>query len=341
MSPLLRCVACLAALALAPLPLHAKETVVDVGDSFTCHFQNAGDTGLAHTDLGGSSNKDWTEEEIAAIRRALEAWDDAITQAPLRRVTVGFYWMDFAAKGRGGSMGGSTVQLVPPGGMSPGGQQIFTRPERVWRDGVEVKGAASGYDILICFNSRPGLFYFGKKAGSAIGGAHDFQSVVMHEVGHGLGITSAVRGARQGQAVFQTAGNTMLFTCYDGLMYNAKGERVVEKAVQNMAQAGLASSFKTGEEISIKGSPLTIYNPPQFKAGSSVTHVDKDDALMQHSFAPGSFHRKISKEELGLMELMGWQVKGAAASKDDGDKKAKGGKKPKKDKKEKKSKRQR
>ncbi len=314
---------CLVALALSLLltafPLHAKETVLDVGDSFTCHFQNAGDTGKASTDLGGSSMKDWTAEEIAAVKRALLAWDEAITQQPVRRVTVGLYWMDFAAKGRGRSMGGSTVQLVPPKSLAAGPQQIFVRPEKVWRDGENLD-PARGYDILLCFNTRPGLFYFGAKAKGDINMAHDFQSVVMHEVGHGLGITSAVRGAGRDGSVIRTlyqkaGGKTFLYTSFDALMRNNKGERVVDLAARMMAERGIPSGFAAGEKISIKGSKLPIANPAQFKQGSSVTHFDKDGILMQSSFAPGSFHRDITREEREVMGLMGWKVKDGKGAK--------------------------
>ncbi len=306
----------LAALVLLPLasaPLHAKETVLDVGDSFTCYFQNAGDTGKASTDLGGSSSKNWTKEEIESVKRALLAWDEVITQQPARRVTVGLYWMDFAAKGRGRSMGGSTVQLVPPKSLTAGPQQIFVRPEKVWRDGENLDPSRS-YDILLCFNTRPGLFFFGSKAKGDIGMQHDFQSVVMHEVGHGLGITSAVRGAgRDGSAIRtinQKAGaKTFLYTAFDALMRNSKGERVVALAANMMAARGIPSGFTTGEKISIEGSKLTIANPPQFKQGSSVTHFDRDGILMQSSFAPGSFHRNITQDEQEVMGLMGWKVK--------------------------------
>ncbi len=300
---------------LSAAPLFAKETVMNVGKAFTCYFQNAGDAGRANQDLGGASCKNWTKEEIECVRFALQAWDNVIEQAPSRRVSVGLYWIDFAAKGRGGSMGGSTVQLVPPSKVAPGGMQIFTRPERVWRDGVQLADNRC-YDILLCFNNRAGLFYYGVKEDRSIGARHDFRSVIMHEVGHGLGITSAVRGARPMgagmMAVYQTFNNgkTMLFTTFDGLMRNAKGERVVERAVMNMAKTGVAGGFNTGEKITLAGSPLSIYNPPRFKGGSSITHVDKADALMRSSFAPGMFRRKITKEEQHLMKLMGWKIKG-------------------------------
>ncbi len=300
--------------------LRAAETVRDVGESFTCYFQNAGDVGKASTDLGGSSSKNWSESEIAAVERALLAWDELITQQPTRRVTVGLYWMDFAAKGRGGSMGGCTVQLVPPSARATGAQQIFVRPEKVWRDGVKLD-ASRGYDILLCFNTRPGLFYFGAKENKrAIGSQHDFQSVVMHEIGHGLGITSAVRGAgRDGsviRAVYQKAGSRMfLYTAFDGLMRNTKGERVVDLAAKMMAERGIPSGFTVGETITLAGSSLCIANPPQFKQGSSITHVDKDGALMVSSFMPGSFHRDITRAEQEIMKLLGWEVKGGKADK--------------------------
>ncbi len=308
-----RILACLLCLVLTLCPLAAKESVLEVGRAFTCHFQNKGDAGLVADELSGPSAKDWTAEEIAAVRRALLAWDDALAGAPPRRLRVGLYWIDFARFGQGVSIGGSIVQIVPPGRLEEGAQRVLTRPELVWREGGEP--AAKGYDILLAFNSRPGLLYFGEAADGRIGERYDFQSVVMHEVGHALGIGSALRGARRdGSATrllyhTENGGKTMFYTTFDALMRNAQGESVVGLAARRLAETGVASSFNAGDSITLAGSPLTILNPPTFKLGTSCDHFDKADALMQGKCPRGSYLRRITAEELGVMRLMGWKTR--------------------------------
>ena len=313
-----RTLACICCLVLTLCPLAAKESIVEVGRAFTCYFQNAGDAGLVSAELRGSSARDWTAEEIGAVRRALEAWDDALADDPPRRLRVGLYWIDFESFGRGMSIGGSIVQVVPPASPADGAQKVLTRPELVWREGGE---PGPGYDILLAFNGRGGLFYVGEEAGSDIGARFDFQSVVMHEAGHALGISSALRGAvREGETlrtVYRTAnggrGRTMLYTTFDTLMRNADGESVVELAARRLAEGGLPSGFNAGEVLSLAGSELTIYNPPSFKDGSSGDHFDKPDALMQPKCPRGTYLRRITEPELGVMRLMGWRVREGAS----------------------------
>ncbi len=312
MTHLPRTLACVLCLILALCPLSAKESVVDVGRAFTCYFQNKGDAGLVSEELRGASARDWTPAEIDAVRRALQAWDDVMADAPPRRLRVGLYWIDFDAFGRGFSLGGSIVQIVPPKALTEGAQMVLTRPELVWREGGE---PGEGYDILLAFNGRPGLLYFGREESEAIGMRYDFQSVVMHEVGHALGIGSALRGAlREGALIRllyhrENGGRTMFYTPFDALMRNGKGESVVELAARRLAESGVPSGFAAGDAISIAGSPLAIYNPPSFKLGSSGDHFDKADALMQSQCPRGSFLRRITAEELGVMKLMGWKVR--------------------------------
>ncbi len=293
-------------------PLAAKESVVEVGRAFTCHFQNKGDAGLVADELRGPSAKDWTAEETAAVRRALEAWDAALADTPPRRLRVGLYWIDFESFGRGLSIGGSIVQIVPPGSHAEGAQRVLTRPELVWREGGE---PGAGYDILLAFNCRPGLLYFGEAADDSIGERYDFQSVVMHEVGHALGIGSALRGVRRdGESTrllyhTENGGRTMYYTTFDTLMHNAQGESVVRLAARRLAETGVASGVNTGERITLAGSPLTIHNPVRFKLGTSGDHFDKADALMQPKCPPGRYLRRITPEERGVMRLMGWNIR--------------------------------
>ncbi len=313
MLPIARHLAYVLCLVLAAYPLLAKESIEDVGRAFICHFQNKGDAGLVSDELRGPSAKDWTAEEMAAVRRALLAWDAALDNAAPRRLKVGLYWIDFHASGRGVSLGGSILQMVFPHPLSEGAQQVWTRPELIWREGREIE--PEGYDILLAFNSKPGLLYLSEEASAAIGSRYDFQSVVMHEVGHSLGIASGLRGAEHDGDAMRTlyhsanGGKTMFYTTFDTLMRNALGESVVERAARRLAESGVASGFNTGERITLAGSPLTIYNPPTFKAGTSGDHFDKADALMQSKCPRGTYLRCITAEELGVMHLMGWKVK--------------------------------
>ncbi len=311
MQALPRLFVCLVCLILSLCPLTGNERVVEVGKAFTCHFQNKGDEGLVADELRGPSAKDWTAEEIAAVRRALLAWDEVIETAPPRRLRAGLYWIDFESFGQGKSIGGSIVQIVTPDAAAEGAQRVFTRPEYLWREGRE---PGEGYDILLAFNSKTTLFYLDEAADDGIGARFDFQSVVMHEIGHALGIGSALRGAQREGGAMRTLSHTspggrcMLYTTFDTLMRNERGESVVELAARRFAETGVPSGFNTGERITLAGSSLTIHNPAIFKSGTSGDHFESTEALMQSKCPPGRYLRRITPEELGVMRLLGGAI---------------------------------
>ncbi len=299
-------------LSLAVPCLFAEESVVQIG-SFTCYYQNAGDAGRVGELFNGASVRDWTAEEKACFERALQSWDNTIVQTPVRNITIGLYWVDYGTTGAGSVLGGAvnaTTSLSALYPVSGNTQQIFTFPELVWREQVNVRND-SYYDIMIGFNSAEGLFYTGSDTSSSIVDLIDFESVVMHEIGHTLGISSALQGTdgMAGDVTFRTQNGIMSYTSYDALMLDEQGNRVVDVASENLATTGTALAFTTEDAVFLKGSELKVYNPEVWSDGSSVSHfVAEQEELMQYSIGEDTFRRGMTARELQVMSSMGWQV---------------------------------
>jgi len=136
----------------------------------------------------------------------------------------------------------------------------------------------------------------------------DFQTVAMHEMGHGLGFFTS----------FRSDGSWGYFgmpATYDRFLVDASGRRLIDKptSVSNVTQpvffdgpAARAAYAEVGGE-----GPVPIYAPPTFQVGSSISHVDEETftgllGLMSPFYDQGL--RDIDPVVLGILDDMGWTV---------------------------------
>ncbi len=296
-------------LPLAVSPLFAADTITLAG-IFDCVFYNAGESWSSTNGGSYASQISWTDEHKASMKRALTSWANTLTNDPGRNLTVGLFWGDY---GTGSQTLGSASSSWHIGYTSNtvGNLQVYTDAESVWKTG-SVTRRDDSYDIIINFNySYADSFYYGADTDVNIGTQYDFQSVVMHEVAHALGVTST----SQADGTFRTFTNAitnddvLIFTAFDALMTNAAGNKVVDVATANLTETGTATGFAAGDTITLSGSPLTVYNPNPWQEGSSMSHVEGEkDALMSYAIANNTFHRSMTASELQLMQSMGWEV---------------------------------
>ncbi len=283
----------------------AAETVVNVGDSFTCYFQNAGDNRYAgDSNYPYASAKDWTAEEMACVQRALQMWDDVITSESKRRVRVGVYWVDFSVEnlnqGLAASKPMSYLSTMPTSSV----YQSNTYAESLWREGQDItswsysKNDYSSFDINVYVNTQfLQSFYTGTDTTTTL---YDFQSVMAHEIGHNLGFASM---AKKDGTFTQMIGTTY-YTAFDSIMVGADGKSLLEKLQEDKT----ASVFTLEEKITLEGTDLSVYNPWVWASESSMTHVNGGENLMYYTLQPGQIKRELTDEEIQLLGAMGWAV---------------------------------
>lgn len=174
-----------------------------------------------------------------------------------------------------------------------------------------------GPHILANFNSEF-TWYFGTD-GNPPGDLFDFVSVVLHEIGHGLGFTT-IRDYDE-----DTAEGTMgfgiptIFSRYDDFLLDGPGGTPLMNFGDGVL---LGDAFKSDNVYS--GSPAAIlanggiaprYYAPAEYSSSSIAHWDESDfpagnihSLMTPQIGPSEAIHNPGPITLGLFEDMGWEL---------------------------------
>lgn len=159
-------------------------------------------------------------------------------------------------------------------------------------------------------------FYFGTD-GNVPNSQIDFVTVVLHELGHGLGFTGSMRvsGGTGQWGVF--TGNPNVF---DLFVENGNGQRLITDFPNNSSQ--LAAQLTSGDLFfngmatnSANGNGrASLYAPSPWIQGSSLYHLDETtfngtiSALMTPFVSGGEAQHAPGDVALGMMEDMGWEM---------------------------------
>lgn len=186
----------------------------------------------------------------------------------------------------------------------------------------------SGAEITASFNSQQSAWYFGTD-GHPGGGQVDLESVVLHELGHGLGFIGSydvpdVNGTGVGDlsldgqtpTVFDTfvadGSGQPLDTTY------ASGSTALGNALRG--QDGGLEWIGTAGDTAAGGHPL-LYAPNPFQEGSSYSHLDESsypagnaNALMTPGLHFGEVTHQVGPIVSGMFQDMGWPTTGAPST---------------------------
>ena len=181
----------------------------------------------------------------------------------------------------------------------------------------EITGPGSP-DITATFNKEI-KWYYGTD-GKTPELLHDFVSVVLHEIGHGLGFTGFffVTGNVGGYGNVN-AGDAAAF---DMMVMNDKHEHLVDTAVFKMPSADLYNAFTSNRLFSESPAAVAVnsenkprlYAPSTWKDGSSIYHLNEstypsntENSLMTHAIGKGEAIHDPGPITLGILADIGWK----------------------------------
>ncbi|MBT6565041.1 MAG: autotransporter domain-containing protein [Candidatus Scalindua sp.] len=266
---------------------------VSVG-SFSVNFHNTGDV-LKASNTVGTGTQDWTSDQKDAVITSLNILNNSFSNTPANPVKVGVAFTDQLPTGTLGSTS-SRLFLF--------NNEIITAAELKWREEFPLSTPADSMDIAFLVNANA-TFSFGDGI-PATSQTLDFQSVITHEVAHGLGITSSYSSA-SGHSAFG-------LTRYDSFLKDINGN--VAKAgtfgdPNSLAVIGQKGDlFWTGQNANSTyggNTPLFIH-PSLFLSGSSISHLFNPGEIQYFQLQGIEHSRAPNKLLLDMFRDMGWSI---------------------------------
>ncbi|HSO87414.1 MAG TPA: T9SS type A sorting domain-containing protein [Draconibacterium sp.] len=174
-------------------------------------------------------------------------------------------------------------------------------------------------DITCTFNkSKP--WYFGTN-GQTLETQYDFVTAVLHEIGHGLGI-SGFFIAENGIAKYSNSSNSP--SVYDYFVFNTNQQRIADKTLFPSPSAELTKQLTSNSLVfnysteTNETTDASIYAPSTWTNGVSIYHLIKTDnsvgspneLMNAHAYKGEAIHNPGVKT-LHVLSEMGWSVKSA------------------------------
>ena len=266
----------------------------------------------------------FTAPAQAAFQRAVDIWSTLITTPLTIRVTA-----NFSALGAGvlGSAGPHFLRGVSVSGVTS------WYPDALCDKLIGADQGVGLSDIDASFSSSFANFYFGVDGVPQVGQI-DFVSVVMHELGHGLGFLGSGRSGDAQAPCNSTAGigcwgfvsGTQIPVIYDRRVQNGTNVSVINTATNANPSAGL-HSFITTDNLFFAGTTVKaangnvaakLYAPTTYEAGSTYSHFDEItypsanvNALMTPSIGSNEVQQSLGRLGCALFQDIGWTLAGA------------------------------
>ena len=276
----------------------------------------------------------FTPEAKAAFQAAVDTW--AGLMASTQPINVCAHFKDLGGAGVLGEAGPTDFALLRRDGNGGSGRTYYplalanalTRSDL--SPATSASDPCSGSDITANFSSTEPCVYYGTDGLPPVrctenGGATgyvDFETIVLHELGHGLGFLGSADV--EGTAGYFGTTAQPEPTIYDRFVVQSggavQGKRVVTYASGTTALGSALTSnalYWDGPQgkAAYRGRPVRLYAPSTFAPASSFSHLyDADfpngntDALMTPYIADGEVIHDPGNVAVGMLGDMGWGV---------------------------------
>ncbi len=258
----------------------------------------------------------FTPEAQAAFQLAVDIWETQITSSVPIKVTA-----QWSALGDGilGSAGPTSLMRDFTNAPQSGTFYPIALANKL--AGSDLKSSQA--DITANFSSVRDDWYFG--AGATPAGKYNFTSVVLHELGHGLGwVGSEDYSGGTGSWGYQSSFSSTLYPAiYDSFVVNGTGQRMLPSETFVNPSTALGS-FYTSNDLFVDGTQAKaanggispkLYAPTTWSDGSSVSHLDETtypkgnpNSLMTYAISSGESIYDPGPIVRGLFADMGWAI---------------------------------
>jgi len=169
------------------------------------------------------------------------------------------------------------------------------------------------FEILANFNS--GINWYFGTTGTPATGQYDFATIVLHEIGHGLGFSSSFDVTSSTGQV--GAFGTEIPIIFDTSIKNGSGANLIQNFSTPSAalKTQLTSNNLKIDVIKTPALTAKLYAPTSYDGGSSISHLDEDtygagnlDALMTPQIGPQEVNHNPGSRAFGILSDLGWEM---------------------------------
>ena len=324
----------------APAPLTERVCTFEPTGINTRHFIDHEDIVGKRSSMQASSQfnvtyvnacggQTWPSQARQAFDHAMRIWETHLQSSVPVRIEA--TWRQFESENDRrnvlGSAGPTLIAQVP----EPIGQNDtwYSVAQASAMTGQDIVGGSPNaqYDIRININCDYSAWYFGTDANTPED-LIDFVTVVLHEVGHGIGFIGSMRADKDTEVAewgFESSTTNRTFPIiYDQFVEDGNGNEILDESVYfNPSGAlfrGLTGNnnglFFVGFDAAqvFNGAPVPIYAPSTFRPGSSYSHLDQDtfgnteNALMRPRIDSQSATHTPGPVMCGMLSDMGWPM---------------------------------
>ena len=248
----------------------------------------------------------FSEDAQLAFQKAIDIWSELITSDVVIRVNATWQELDEGVLGSAiwntayrNFEGAKEVDVWYP---------VALAEKMAGRD----LNSTNDPDIVANFN-KEAPWYLGTD-GATGAGEFDLITVVLHELGHGLGFIDSY-------SVDDSGNGSLAFDIpfvFDLGVQNAAGEDLVQKtSTPTLLGTALTSNavyFNSPSEVAITGSRPRLYAPTEYDGGSSIAHLNEstypsgnENSLMTPQVAPSEVIHDPGPATLNMFGDMGWE----------------------------------
>lgn len=242
----------------------------------------------------------------ASFQRAVNTWSRTITSSVPIVVDATYKALP---SGVLGSAGPGSLHAGFSGAPKPGAFYVDALANTLHGSQLDAKTP----DIVANFSSAFDNWYFG--TGKAPVGTYDFQSVVTHELGHGLGFIGFGQVSSNGTGSVRIQDRPSVFDTY---VRNGAGKLLTtfadpSKALGNQITGN--SLYFTSPDVAgaVSAGRARLYAPTEYNPGSSYSHLDENtyrqgnpNSLMTPQLNDGETIRVPGVITKAIFSSLGW-----------------------------------